>query len=123
EGTAGETGKAFFQALVKNLATALGMHGSWVTTYNAEAARLSALAFWLGDDFVDEYSYDITGTPCQPVIDKAQLVHIPENVIALYPNDPDLPALNAVSYMGVPLQDTDGRILGHLALLDNKPMP
>lgn len=123
EGTASETGTAFFRALVKNVAAALRMHGSWVTTYDAEAARLSSLAFWLGDHFVDEYAYDITGTPCQPVIDRARLVHIPENVIALFPHDPDLPALNAVSYMGVPLLDTDGRILGHLAVLDTKPMP
>ena len=32
-------------------------------------------------------------------------------------------ATGAVSYLGVPLLDLDGRILGHLAVLDTRPMP
>ena len=28
-----------------------------------------------------------------------------------------------MSYLGVPLKDIDGRILGHLAVIDRKPMP
>ena len=31
--------------------------------------------------------------------------------------------MNAHSYMGIPLFDTDNTILGHLAVLDSKPMP
>ena len=31
--------------------------------------------------------------------------------------------MGAVSYMGVPLADLDGTILGHLAVMDTKPMP
>jgi PAS domain S-box-containing protein len=44
-------------------------------------------------------------------------------VIELYPDDPDLTPLGAVSYMGVPLLDTDGTILGHVAILHDEPMP
>jgi PAS domain-containing protein len=36
--------------------------------------------------------------------------------------DPDLAPLGAVSYMGQPLLDTDGRILGNLAVLDDRPL-
>ena len=31
--------------------------------------------------------------------------------------------MGAVSYMGVPLTDLDGTVLGHLAVMDRKPMP
>jgi len=123
EGTATETGERFFAELVRNLCRALGTHGAWVTEYLDDRRRLRALAFWLGDGWVDEYEYDIRGTPCEPVIDGDCLIHIPENVIELYPGDPDLRPLGAVSYMGMPLRDVDGRILGHLAVLDNRPMP
>jgi hypothetical protein len=51
------------------------------------------------------------------------LFHVPEKIIELSPLDPDLPQTGAVSYMGVPLFDADRRILGHLAVLDDKPMP
>jgi hypothetical protein len=40
EGTATETGAQFFKALVKNLASALGTHGAWVTEYFPESRRL-----------------------------------------------------------------------------------
>lgn len=42
EGTATETGQRFFEALVQNLAKALGTHGAWVTEYFSERRRLRA---------------------------------------------------------------------------------
>ena len=122
EGTAGDTGEEFFASLVKNLARALDVHGAWVTEYLEDQGRLRALAFWLGDTFVPDYEYAIEGTPCAPVISELDLFHVPDRVIELFPEDPDLPKLSAVSYMGIPLLDSDRRILGHLAVLDTRPM-
>jgi len=123
DGTAGETGGAFFRALVKNLSLALDTHGAWVTEYLPEAKRLRALAFWLNGDFVDHYEYDIVGTPCETTIKKKTYLHIPARVVELFPKDPDLAQFGAVSYMGFPLIDPDGRILGNLAVVDTKRMP
>jgi PAS domain S-box-containing protein len=123
EGTAAETGEGFFRALVKNLAKALNRKGAWVTEYLEASYRLRALAFWLEGDFVPHYEYDVSGTPCEPVIQETRLFLVPEKVVQLFPKDPDLPPLDAVSYMGVPLLDVDGKILGHLAVLDSQPMP
>ena len=122
-GTAAETGQSFFRALVKNLAQALGTHGAWVTEYLVDKQRLRAMAFWLGSSYVDHYEYEITGTPCEPTIKKKTFQHIPDNVVKLFPADPDLPKVGAVSYMGFPLLDQKRRILGNLAVLDNQPMP
>lgn len=122
EGTASSTGTAFFKALVRNLSEAIGIHGAWVTELLEEHNRLRAMAFWVNGAFVDHYEYDISGTPCEPVLGCQGVFHVPEKVIELFPKDPDLPPLDAVSYMGVALKDTDGTILGHLAVLDNKPM-
>ena len=123
EGTAGATGEAFFAALVRNVCRALGVAGAWVTEYLPAAGRLRALAFWFEDRFVPDYEYQIAGTPCEPVIATARLVHFPENVVGLFPRDPDLAPLRVVSYMGVPLLDREGTILGHLAVLDTRVMP
>jgi PAS domain S-box-containing protein len=121
EGTAGETGQEFFRALVRNVAAALGVAGAWVTEYIPEPRRLRALAFWLEDRFVTDYEYAVAGTPCEPVIEQRRLLHIPDNIVALFPRDPDLPKMRAVSYLGVPFLDTDGSVLGHLAALDTRP--
>jgi PAS domain S-box-containing protein len=122
EGTAKETGERFFTALVENLAKVLGTYGAWVTIWRGER-RLRAVAFWLGGRFVEDFEYDLAGTPCEPVFKDGRLVHVADRVVDLYPNDPDLGAIGAVSYMGVPLLDLDGQILGHLAVLDTRPMP
>ena len=123
EGTAAETGPGFYFALVKALAAALNTDGAWVTEYLEEAGRLRALAFFLKGEWITDYEYAIPGTPCETVVKERRLVHIPADVAQLFPNDPDLTAFGAVSYMGVPLQNEDGTVLGHLAILDSNPLP
>ena len=123
EGTAAETGDRFFSALVRTLAQSLAITGAWITEYLEAESRLRSVAFWWDGDYVKEYEYDIANTPCEAVIEKRSFIHFPENIISLFPKDPDLEPFGAVSYMGVPLQDTDGTILGHLAGLHRKPLP
>ncbi|WP_242117128.1 sigma 54-interacting transcriptional regulator [Aestuariivivens sediminicola] len=123
ERTSEYTGKRFFKALVKNLAEILDVYGVWVTEFWPEENKLNSLAFWLNGNFVEKYEYTVTNTPCEPVLGSHDICHIPEDVITLYPKDPDLKPMGVVSYMGLSLRDTDGKVLGHLALLDNKPMP
>jgi PAS domain S-box-containing protein len=123
QSTSAETGETFFVVLVENLVEALGVHGAWVTEYLEDAGRLRSLAMVLGGKRIDHYEYAIADTPCEPVIDEDRLIHIPDRVIELYPRDPDLPEAGAMSYLGVPLHDSDGSILGHLAVLDDRPMP
>jgi PAS domain S-box-containing protein len=123
QGTATETGAEFFKALVRNLASALHTQGAWVTEYISESRRLRALAFWMGGQWLDGWEMVIDGTPCERVIDERCLIHIPDNLIDLYGEDPDVRASGAVSYMGMPLLDLDSKILGHLAVLDTRPMP
>ena len=123
EGTATETGEQFFAALVENLAKALSTQGAWVTEYIEETRKLRSIAAWMGGRLLKDYEYEIIGTPCEQVIDEARLVHFRENVAELFPGDSDLEVLGAVSYMGVPLMDLDGKILGNLAVLDTRPMP
>ncbi|MBN1442729.1 MAG: sigma 54-interacting transcriptional regulator [Planctomycetes bacterium] len=123
EGTATETGKRFFNALVESLARALNTCGAWVTEYLEDSRRLRSLAFWMNGRWIEEYEYDVEGTPCEVVIADKRIVHYPENIVALFPRDPDLPKLQAVSYMGAPLLSPEGTILGNLAVLDTRPLP
>jgi PAS domain S-box-containing protein len=123
EGTVSETGTEFFRALVRNLAAVMNTAGAWVTEYLPERRRLRAHAFWLNGAFLDAYETAIDGTPCEAVVEGKRLLHIPDRILELYPDEPDLKPLNAVSYLGVPLLDADGAVLGHLAVLDTKPLP
>jgi len=123
EGTASETGTAFFRALVRNLAQALEMSGAWVTEYLPREKKLRTLAMWMHGQPVEHGEYLIVGTACQQVVESRTLIHIPERMIELFPRDDDLIPLNAVSYLGAPLLDTDGSVMGHVSVLDAQPMP
>jgi PAS domain S-box-containing protein len=122
QGTARETGDEFFRALVRNLAEAFGTLGAWVTEYDAASRRLKALAFHLNGEFIT-WEGSIEGTPCAQVVLEKRLVHLPDRLLELYPGDVELRKSNAVSYMGVPMQEPDGTVIGHLAVLDTRPMP
>jgi PAS domain S-box-containing protein len=122
EVTAPETGTRFFEALVRSVARALGTRGAWVTEYLPERRRLRALAFWLDGQFI-EWERPIDGSPCEVVIREQRLVHIPEQVALLFPGDPDLQKNKVSSYLGVPLKDSGDAIIGHLAVIDGRPLP
>lgn len=98
EGTATETGHGFVSAPVHNLAKALGTHGAWVTEYFPDTRRLRALAFWMDNNWVQDYEIDIAGTPCEQVIETAQLMHIPDRIFEIYHGE-ELKQTGAVSYL------------------------
>jgi PAS domain S-box-containing protein len=120
EGTSSQTGQEFFRALVRSAALSMDVAGVWVTEYLPERSVLRSLAFWMNGQYIQDYEYNIAGTPCGVVIEEARLVHYPDRIIELFPNDSDLTALNAVSYAGVPLLKSDGTVFGHLSALDTK---
>jgi PAS domain S-box-containing protein len=123
EGTAAKTGSAFFAALVDNLAKALGTFGAWVTEYIPEQDQLRALACRLGDGWLENYSVAVIGTPCELVIRERRLVYYADRLQDVFPNERDMRAVGAVSYMGVPLLGSQGEVMGHLAVLHREPMP
>lgn len=123
EGTATATGRQFFAALARSLGKALGAQVAWITEYEPVDATLNALALVNGNELQTNYRYSLKGTPCEPVIRDARILHHPDNVADIYPEDRELKSLGVRSYLGVPLLDTDGTVLGHLAVMDQRPMP
>ncbi len=122
EETSTYTGQEFFKSLVKNLAEVLGVFGVWVTEYFPEKNRLRAIAFWMDGKFIEDYEYDVKGTACEQVIHNDQIFHVPDRLIELFPTDLDLPP-ESVSYLGLALKAHDSTVLGHISILDKKPMP
>ena len=123
DGTSRETGDAFFRVLTRELASALGTYGALVADYQPQTGTLRPRAYWLGDGWVEPGPYEIAGTPCEGVIRSGRLFQIPDRVIEHYPQNDFLRDHALVSYTGMPFKDADGAIIGHLAVLDSKPVP
>jgi PAS domain S-box-containing protein len=122
EGTASVVGEHFFQSLTENLAAALGVRYVFVAELLAPGKGVRTLAFWRSDRFADNVEYDLDGTPCQRVI-RGEICHYEQDIQSLFPRDQDLVKLGAQSYLAVPLVSPTGKVLGHLAALDDKRMP
>ena len=54
---------------------------------------------------------------------RGELCHHPSGVRERFPRDLSLVAMGIESYLGVPLLDARGEVLGHLAVFDERPMP
>ena len=122
EGTATASGDEFFQSLVRHLASVLGVRYAFVAEFAEVTTRVRTLSFWSGDDLRDNVEYELAGTPCAEVV-RGDVCHHPDNVTHTFPDDASLVELNVASYLGVPLRDEDGAVLGHLAVMDDRPMP
>jgi PAS domain S-box-containing protein len=121
-GTAAVTGEDFFPALVRHLAQALDVPYVLVSeTVENSSQTLTLLAGWADDQFMEPGELDACGKPCQTVIELGQPLcysdHLPEH----FPH-PDIIAMGAVSYFGIPLFDLEQRAIGSLCIFDDKPL-
>ncbi len=126
EGTSTETGRSFFGSLVENLSKVLNTYGAWVTEYLEEEGRLRSIACVMGGQRLKEFDYSVSGTACETVVHEKRLVHVRERLFSKYKGNPDLkdfPSQGVVSYLGYPFVDVDGKILGHISVIDKDPIP
>ncbi len=121
EGTARDVGEDFLRSLVRNLGMALETAYALVAEVNEARDRVRTLAVWGRGRFQDNVDYELAGTPCEDVL-RGELCHHPRGIQELFPRDAMLAELGLESYLGVPLLDDEGQVLGHLAVLDTRPM-
>jgi formate hydrogenlyase transcriptional activator len=120
EGTSAVTGKDFFRSLVQHLAQGLGVRWVFVAECLPEM-RARSLAFWDTKDFGKDFEYDLRGTPCLKVTE-GRVCHVPDRLPEIFPEDRGMIDMGTVSYLGVPVRDSQRRIIGHLVIFDDQPM-
>src|SRR5215831_3018265 len=121
QGTAATTGSQFFRSLVKHLAEGLGVRFAFIAECLPNL-RARSLAFFQDKDFGQDFEYALPGTPCMKVAE-GRVCHVPDRLAEEFPDDKGMIELGTVSYLGVPLRGSDGKVLGHLVTFDDKQMP
>ncbi len=121
EGVEAETGDDFFALLVRHLSSALAVQYAFVSELDRERRSFRTLALWGRGALRDNITVPLAGTPCEAVLN-GEVAHHPVDLQACFPRDAGLADWKAVSYCGAPLVDRNGVVVGHLAIIDDKPM-
>jgi signal transduction histidine kinase len=123
EATAPVVGADFFRSLAQLLATRMGVDTALITQCpDAAANRVETLALWHHGEFVDNFAFDLAGTPCEHVIHDGRFRFLPEGVSQRFP-DWSREEGGVESFIGVPVRcPTTGDVLGHIAIYDGRPM-
>ncbi|HVP28727.1 MAG TPA: sigma 54-interacting transcriptional regulator [Myxococcota bacterium] len=121
EAVESETGDPFFRSLVKHLAEALGVRYAFVSELTRGGTHFRTHAVWEGDRLGANFEVPLFGTPCEAVL-CGQIGHHPHGLQQLFPDDHGLVRWGAVSYGGVPMFDSAGRVVGHFAIMHDRPL-
>ena len=122
EGIASQIGEEFFRVCVHYLAEFLQVRYACIAEFiDGEEPKAKVLAFWAGDKFEANFEYVLRGTPCGIVMEKGLRIY-DRGIQEKFPEDTDLVALQAESYLGIGIFNSQGKTIGHLAALDTQPL-
>ncbi|NJM98579.1 MAG: ATPase [Phormidesmis sp. RL_2_1] len=122
EGIASQIGEEFFRVCVRYLAELLQIRYAFIAEFiDGDNPRANILAFWAGDDFGPNFEYSLEGTPCGVVLDQGLQIYNSE-IQQKFPEDIDLVAMDAESYLGIPICNSQGKPIGHISGLHVHPL-
>ena len=122
EATAVATGEGFFRALVETLAAVLRVPYVFVTECLAGNDSVRMLACWQNQGLGENLEYGLAGTPCQAVVG-GEVRFYADRLQERFPEDVGLVEWGAQSFLGLPLRSLEGGVIGHLAIMGDRPMP
>lgn len=121
EGVAAETGERFFASLVEHLAAALDVPYVFISELRRERGTFRTRAVWGRGQRMENFEVPLVGTPCEAVLN-GEASHFPDRLRERFPEDIGLGTWGVESYGGIPLFDASGNVVGHVAIMDEKPM-
>ena len=120
EGLSAVSGDEFFRALMQNLCTVMNTRDGLVCfCVDDPPTRARTLAYYSKGQFRESIEYDLKDTSCGAVIARKEIVYCPTGVCEIWPFEKQY---DRDSYLGVPMFDSTGKIIGHFACADAKPM-
>lgn len=118
ERTASVVGPDLFGSAVRLLSEVLGVRYVFVAEcVDANANQAKTLSFWSNSEQAENFDFCSTGGPCELVM-SGQILHVADGLRERFPGQEALEQLGAESYLGYPLTNSNGRIIGHIAAMD-----
>jgi len=115
------SGEGFFQELARYLGRMLGMNFVCIDRLEEGLLTARTLAVFHNGRFEDNVSYALKDTPCGDVVGQ-RICCFPRNVRGLFPKDEVLQDLQAESYLGTTLWNSQGKPIGLIAVIGRQPL-
>lgn len=123
ETVSAESGDASLKALTQALAAVLQMDFTFIgELMDDRQDRVRTVALWGEGAHQPPMEYALAGTPCEDIIHQRQCCY-PDDICALFPRDAWAQERQLRSYVGEPLRDEHGRVLGLISVMGRKPLP
>jgi len=120
--TSSSKSESIFKKIVRQAAQSQNMRYALISLINIQnKTEAKTLAVWANDDFIENFSYPLAGSPCEEV-NSLGTCYYPDHIQELFPEDHMLTKMQAVSYLGVPLKNSEGDTIGIMCVLDDKPI-
>jgi ABC-type amino acid transport substrate-binding protein len=124
KGTSMTLGDEFFHSLVYQLSKVLEVKYVFVGEISGVEkgkCMASSLAFYPEGLIHDDFSCELKGTPCE-IVNEGKRAWFPREIQKAFPEDTFLVDFGIESYFGIPIEDSAGTVVGHLVIMDDKPM-
>ena len=121
EGVSNNHGSAFFETICLKLHESIGADFTFIARLDIDAYVSRTIALVAGGELVDNMEYSLEHTPCADVADDSVCLY-PENIIPLFPQDQLLIDMGIEGYVGTPLHDSVGNVMGLTVALYKQPI-
>jgi len=116
-----EGGEAFLISLARYLGRLLEMDYVMIDKLSADPNQAEAVAVYAKGEMLPNMQYRLEYTPCENVMAGGLCCYLAD-VQQQFPEDALLADMQVESYIGLPLWDSTGKVIGLIAVMDGKPM-
>ncbi len=117
-----ETGEGFLNKFVLQINDLLKSDITFIGLIDESQENIQSISACNKNQIIQNFEYPIANSPSAKVINK-EICTFPSNLSDFFPNNKLIKKLKAEGYIGVPLINTQGKVLGLVAAIFNKPIP
>lgn len=121
EGVSNTRGEDFFQSITLQLASIIHADYTFIAKLDKKRHTSKTIALVAKNNIADNFEYDLDFTPCENVAEDS-VCSYPSKVTSLFPKDQLLIDMNIDAYLGTPLHDSNGSVMGLIVALYEHPI-
>ena len=121
EGISNSYGKAFFETISLKLHEAVSADFTFITRIDDKDQVSRTIVLVEAGKIVDNIEYGLKDTPCAEVRSNEMCLY-PKDICKYFPNDQLLVDMGIEGYVGTPLNDSNGKLIGLAVALYKQPI-